>query len=255
MKKLFLFMVVPLVCMATLSAQISQKEADEIVQQRLESETKLYCLYAKEDVQTMFEITTSTGEVLELDYPAWVYFVSYTEETFGKYLIVKESNGNLLEINTKKDTGPNDLMEWRAVAFEIPFTESFIYYYWCFPSPEELFCWKNLNHDFNNYIIEGKLSIINGNEELENYLICPENYPVIDFSRHTLLLASGITTSDSKISDIVFLKNSANQYTLKATISEGYLSVIDYWCIAILTPKIWDEAIVILDIKRQPLKY
>jgi hypothetical protein len=252
MKKIFLSMVVPLVCMATLSAQISQKEADQIVIKYLGDKTTDITIYAKEDVQTGFEMITSTGESLELDYPTWVYFVSYAGETVGKYLIVKESSGNLLEINTKNDAGPDNLTEWKAVAFDIPFTEYFIHCYWRFPSPGELACWKNLNHDYNSPDFvwrEGKLSVINSNEELEDYLICPKDYPVIDFSKHTLLLASGITTSDAEISDIVFLKNSANQYTLKATIREGDLCIIDYWCFAILTPKIEDEATVILDIK------
>jgi hypothetical protein len=235
---------------ASLPAQITQEQADNIVLERLSREMLPYTVYVKEDVQTSITITTSVGESIELDYPCRVYYVSYAGNA-GRYLIVKESNGNLLEINTKNDAGPDNLTEWRAVAFEIPFTEYFINCFWCFPSPEELYCWKNLNHDYSSpdYVEGGKLSVINSNEELEDYLICPKDYPVIDFSKHTLLLASGITTSDAEISDIVFLKNSANQYTLKATIREGDLCVIDYWCIAILAPKIEDEATVILNIK------
>jgi hypothetical protein len=74
-------------------------------------------------VQTGFEVITSTGETLELDYPVWVYYVSYTEAAIGKYLIVKESNGNLLEINPKNDVVPNDLEDWRMVISIIPFEE------------------------------------------------------------------------------------------------------------------------------------
>jgi len=119
MKKLFLLLVAPCVMFSTLSAQITQKEADEIVQQRLDGEEKPCTVYAKEAVQTEgFTVITATGETLELAYPCWVYYVDYAGETNGKYLIVKENNGNLLEVKTKKDTGPGNLMEWRVVTFE-----------------------------------------------------------------------------------------------------------------------------------------
>jgi hypothetical protein len=74
-----------------------------------------FTLYAHEDVQTGFEVLTSTGEKLKLAYSCWVYYVNFTEETNGKYLIVKESNGSVLEINTKNDEGPKDLVVWRIL--------------------------------------------------------------------------------------------------------------------------------------------
>jgi hypothetical protein len=234
MKKIFLFMVVPLVCMATLSAQISQKEADKIVQQRLESETKPWSVYAREDVQTAFEMTTSTGEALELDYPAWIYFVSYTGETVGKYLIVKESNGNLLEMNTKKDAGPGDLTEWRAVAFEIPFEEY---------SLDGTLCkWTNLNYDQT-------VIIINSDEELENYISCTEgSYPEIDFSQHTLLLASGKADSD-----IIYIVKSIQQlsykeYDLNVMIIINDATIVKEWSIALMVKKMSEESHVALNI-------
>jgi len=119
MKKLFLLILAPFVLLSTLSAQITQKEADSIVKQRLVGETKPYTVYAKNDVQSEgYTVITTTGETLELEYPCWVYFVKYEGETIGKYLIVKESNGNSLEINTKKDNGPNNLNKWRFVLFD-----------------------------------------------------------------------------------------------------------------------------------------
>ncbi|MDR2972185.1 MAG: hypothetical protein LBU83_09690 [Bacteroidales bacterium] len=249
MKKIFLLMVVPLVCMATLSAQISQKEADSIVQQRLESETKPYCVYAKEDVQTGFEMITSTGESLELDYPAWVYYVSYAGETVGKYLIVKESSGNLLEMNTKNDVGPGDLTEWRFVLKNILFEEYFIS--WSH-SLSEFSCWKNLNHDWHDpgYVPTGKLSIVNSTEELENYLICTEDYPAIDFSKHTLLLASGCTGSGiyPKISVNHLREFSLNEYLLDIEILLGPASDIDYWAAVLIVEKMGKESVIDLKI-------
>jgi len=110
MKKFFLLILAPFFLLSTLSAQIIQKEADDIVKQRLIGETKPKTVYAKNDVQSEgYTVVTTSGETLELEYSCWIYFVSYTGDTIGKYLIVKASNGNLLEINTKKDTGPRRL--------------------------------------------------------------------------------------------------------------------------------------------------
>jgi len=119
MKKILLSLIVPLVFITTLSAQISREQADQIVQQRLDNATKPYCAYVQEEVQTEFKITTTTGEVLELGHPCWIYYVSYIGETNGKYLIVKESNGNVLEVKAKNDDGPNDLTKWKPISFLI----------------------------------------------------------------------------------------------------------------------------------------
>jgi hypothetical protein len=183
MKKIFLFLAAPLMFFS-LSAQISQKEADNIVQQRLKNETKLWSVYAKDDLQTGFEMTTSTGEILELNYSAWVYYVSYAEETFGKYLIVKENSGNLLEVNAKNDAGPDDLTEWRAVAFEIPFEDV---------SWDGTNCYGHTETYDNDNVV-----FVNSLEEWKNYTTCANDiYPEIDFSIHTLILARG--TSETGI--------------------------------------------------------
>ena len=119
MKKIFL-LIIPFVFLSTLTAQITQEKADEIVLERINQETQTYIVYAKEDVQTEMTITTANGEILELDYSSWVYYMSYTEG--GRYLIVNESNGNVLEVNTTSDASPNDLTAWRVVyPIEEPF--------------------------------------------------------------------------------------------------------------------------------------
>jgi len=114
MKKLFLILSFPLAFIFSLSAQITQTEADLIVMERLSDETKDFIIYAQDSVPTEgYTITTSLEEMLELDYSCWVYYVNYPDEPNGKYLIVKESNGSLLEVNTNNDEGPEDLEEWR----------------------------------------------------------------------------------------------------------------------------------------------
>ena len=123
MKKIFLLTAAPFVFLFALSAQITQEEADAIVSERLNQETLPYIVSAKENMQTDMTITTGNGETLELDYKCWVYYVSYPTANccLGRYLIVNESNGNLLEVNAKGDAEPDDLTEWRIVeAIENP---------------------------------------------------------------------------------------------------------------------------------------
>jgi len=115
MKKIFPLILVPLLSLFSLPAQITQVEADEIIIKRLCSKTSDFIIYVKENVQTGFEVTTATGEVLELDYPCWVYYANITNETDNKYLFVKETNGNLLEITTRNDEVPDDLATWRKI--------------------------------------------------------------------------------------------------------------------------------------------
>jgi len=144
---------------------------------------------------------------------------------------------------------------------EIPFEEYCIHHdhtlrYWDNEGVvHEIYpCWKNLNHDFDapDYVWGGKIAVINSDEELENYLICPEDYSAIDFSRHTLVLASGITAfSPIKIYDIGFIKTSANQYALKTTISTSLLCTGEYWWFAIIIPKIENESTVLLSITQK----
>ena len=115
MKNIILIIVAPFVFLTALTAQITQQQADSIVMEHLSSETRDYSLYTKEGIQMGITITTSAGEALELDYSCWTY---YANINFGCYLIVKESNGNLLEINPKSSAKPDDLAEWRILPYE-----------------------------------------------------------------------------------------------------------------------------------------
>jgi hypothetical protein len=162
-------------------------------------------------------------------------------------IVEKVSNESHVELNVTE------------YPIDIPFTEYFIHRS---PSLHEMDgqgniisyefpCWKNLNHDYRppDFVWEGKISVINNDEELENYLTCPEDYPEIDFSKQTLVLASGSTTyCPISIRDIAFVRNSVNQYTLSAAIWAGPLCMGEYWCMAILTPKVEEKADVILSI-------
>ena len=117
MKKIFLLITLPFMFFITLSAQITQEHADLIILGHLPNDTSAYTLYAKDTVQPNYVVLTAANEKLKLNYPCWVYYVSFTGETESKYLIVKESNGNVLEVNAKNDEGPEDLEDWRGVPF------------------------------------------------------------------------------------------------------------------------------------------
>ena len=118
MKKILLLLAAPFVFFSVLTAQITREEADEIVLNRMSQETQSYIVYAKEDIQAEMTIITANEEELELSYPCWVYYISYTES--GRYLIVNESNGNVLEVNARNDDRLEELAEWRIVPIKIP---------------------------------------------------------------------------------------------------------------------------------------
>jgi len=238
MKKIILLVFVPLISLFSLSAQITHAEADSIIIERMSAVIKPYTIYAKEEMQTGFEITTFTGEVLELNYLCWIYYVNFIKETNDKYLIVKESNGNLLEINAKNDKEPADLEVWRIVGYstEIPFEE----YSLVGTSCRWLF----------NLINFDKVITINSNQELESFIICTNgSYHEIDFSKHSLLLAQGMSVGRiPKLLNAEFLKNNANEYALSLTIFAGIMTSGEPWCFAFLVPKMPDDEVVTLHV-------
>jgi hypothetical protein len=104
--------------------------------------------------------------------------------------------------------------------------------------------WKNLNYD-------SKVIIINNIQDLGNYLNCTESgLPEIDFSKNTLLLASGVNVGG--IADVY-----ATLLTKRAGKDEYVLDLIVYknetdvnntnWQIAVCTPKISDAANVLIN--------
>jgi len=247
MKQILLLLSLPFLSFFSLTAQITQEQADEIVIERLCNDTGDFTIYAKEDVQTNFEITTSTGETIELAYPCWVYYADFMEETNGKYLIVKVSNGNLLEVNTKNDEGPEGVEEWRMVGKDIyPIDIAFEEY-----SLSETLCiWANIICEYK----QSMLLIINNEEEMQQYITCAEgDYPEIDFSTHTLLLIKGANQS-RHVTNINknLQKISSNEYQLNIELYNIYPdpftpSNAESWTIAIIMEKINEECSVLLN--------
>lgn len=83
------------------------------------------------------------------------------------------------------------------------------------------------------------LLTVNSNKELRQLLDCADgDYPEIDFSEHTLLLASGVTPNG--ICEITknLLQLSENEYVLNIEIVLNATRVIQDWHIALVTHKL-----------------
>ena len=241
MKKLFVLLIAPLAIFSALQAQTTQQQADAIALEHMDAETRPYSLYAKEGLQPAgTTIATSNGEVIELDYESWVYYVLYTDNPQGRYLIIKEDNGNLLEVNVKDDEGPDGLGEWRFVfgyPIEIPFDEY---------SLEGTTCqWINLDYDKT-------VIIINSEGELGNYVSCTDDiYPEIDFSEYTLLLASGSTSHTICNVYKKLQRLSYNKYELNIEIQLTIHDIAEEWIVAMIVKKLNKERQVELNVTCQ----
>jgi hypothetical protein len=90
--------------------------------------------------------------------------------------------------------------------------------------------WINLKFD-------EKVLVINSKVEMEKYAGCTAgDFSEIDFSRQSLLLASGKTTSGIAAISKTLLK-SGNRYTLKINVTLNDAAVIGQWVAAIVTDK------------------
>ncbi|MCL2247131.1 MAG: hypothetical protein FWC10_08505 [Lentimicrobiaceae bacterium] len=116
--------------------------------------------------------------------------------------------------------------------------------------PETSCHWVNLLYD-------DKVLMINSNDELEKYISCAKgSYPAIDFSKHTLLLASGKTTngiSDVNVKDLQQL--SATHYQLNMKLLLNTLTVSENWSLAFVISKIKEDNRIDLNVTCQNSGY
>jgi hypothetical protein len=145
--------------------------------------------------------------------------------------------GGSFSCGEENDVQQNDIVgawEDENELGEIPFTEY---------SLSETSCiWTNLALN--------KIIIVNSDTKLEKYIICTgENYPAIDFSKNTLLLASGGTSYGVEKTQSTLVKNSTEKYTLKVVVHLNDAPVIERWRISILSPKISSKSTIDLDVQ------
>ena len=104
------------------------------------------------------------------------------------------------------------------------------------------------NHDFWFGLGGGKVFIINSIEEMGKYIpgnLADRNidFPDIDFSKHTLLVACGVTGSVvHKVNINSLLQFSTYKYKLDIELSMTYYGAEDYWLIALITSKLSEES-------------
>jgi len=108
MKQLIILTAILFASVSSAMAQISKTQADEIVSERLEKETQAYTFFDRDTIHTEFEVLTANGEILKLNYRCWIYYILYTSSNAGLYMIINESNGNLLEVRTS-NAKPEDI--------------------------------------------------------------------------------------------------------------------------------------------------
>jgi hypothetical protein len=120
---------------------------------------------------------------------------------------------------------------------EIPVTEYSLYETGCW--------WINTEPD--------KVIVINSDKDLEKYIACTDNscsYPVIDFSKQTLLLTNGIAYNGvGKISN-TFLQVGSEKYTWKISVRLGDTMVVQEWYTAILVPKLTNKVIIVTEVQQ-----
>ena len=95
-----------------------------------------------------------------------------------------------------------------------------------------------------------ELIIINSNEELLNYIICTEvdDFPTIDFSRYTLLLARGFSGNSFTPNYVKLQQLSSGNYEMSIDFPLNLTQVVLHWHVAIITNKLSDSDNVKLNV-------
>ena len=111
-------MLVLIAWITLLPAQITRERADEIVYKYITDEklrTDYLLLYTTDKLPNTEGISTITNynnETFSIEYPCWVYYVNEWYDVngpyFRRYLFVNKNTGNILEVKTRDDFGPED---------------------------------------------------------------------------------------------------------------------------------------------------
>ncbi len=95
--------------------------------------------------------------------------------------------------------------------------------------------WVNLDYNVNNY--KGNILVINSDEELKKYV--EGEYPVIDFSQKTLVLAYGYNSGTTFGYDgLKFQQVSEGNYVMTTNGMATALTVMIHWQVAIVVDKL-----------------
>ena len=110
--------------------------------------------------------------------------------------------------------------------------------------------WKNFQSD----AVGSTVVVINSRKELENHIECAggKDYPDIDFSAHTLLLACGVEAYFALPDYKNLQQTSAQNYVMKVNLRPSLAPVVTHWQVPIVVSKITDDSVIELIITRGP---
>ncbi|NDP22423.1 MAG: hypothetical protein GZ091_15265 [Paludibacter sp.] len=104
--------------------------------------------------------------------------------------------------------------------------------------------WKNVE--------KSTLYLIKSSDDFSNYLVCSGNdYPVIDFSKNSLLLVHGTNLSGIQSIERQLQQFEKDKYKLRISIVSNAATVVQSWTVAVLIPKVSDESVFTMEIAFQ----
>jgi hypothetical protein len=103
--------------------------------------------------------------------------------------------------------------------------------------------WK---HSTYNKTDSNKVIVINSNDELGDYIFCiAGSFPTVDFSTYSMIYARGwVPSSHAFVKEKLLRQISGNEYSFYLTVRGGPLHSPDTWNMAIVIPKLSENAIV-----------
>lgn len=105
--------------------------------------------------------------------------------------------------------------------------------------------WKVFAHD--------KVIVVNNDEELQNYVECIDTtYSQVDFSKYSLLLLRGHTTSSPvEVVQTKLTQTAENKYVVYVKVRAGMAGMPDSWTVAITTKKLCENDVITLDVEQE----
>jgi len=92
--------------------------------------------------------------------------------------------------------------------------------------------------DYSEPLDKGEIILINSSRELKNYIRCDDGaYPIINFSKHSLLLVRGVTSSGHRIISKDIQQLSVYKYKVTVEIGLNVTGWLKPWSIAYIIPK------------------
>jgi hypothetical protein len=133
-------------------------------------------------------------------------------------------------------TPPGPIPEWPVG--DVPFE---LYYAARWNDPIYSLRWVDIYEDSDgdgmpDVLDGGEVIVIDSDEELQKYV--EGDYPTVDFSRKTLLLAYGLERSLMRPDGQKFQKLSEQDYVMTVNLTGGMLTSMSRWVVAVVVDKL-----------------